>query len=90
MRSLLFLVAVLPVLALSGCKSACRALADAQCECLPTQTARDTCYYSNGLAQGGDGQSTAESEALCQEKLETCQCGNTSTAEGKVACGLAR
>lgn len=90
MRSLLLLAAVLPVLVLSGCKSACRALADAQCECLETQGERDRCFYLNGYAEGGDGASTAESEAFCQEKLETCQCGETETAEGKKACGLAR
>lgn len=90
MRSFLLLAAVLPVLALTGCKSACRALADAQCDCLPTQNERDTCYYQNGYAEGGDGEASAETEAYCQEKLETCQCGNTDTAEGKQACGLAR
>ena len=89
MRLLLTALAVFPLLALSACKGSCHTLADLQCECLPTQGERDSCFVSNS-SQNSSVAPTGEDEARCEALLETCQCGTTSTPEGKQACGLAR
>jgi hypothetical protein len=84
------------LLGLSGCKGACRELSEKLCDCSVTSLEREVCLRtaSNDEALF---EPTAEDEAVCEEKLPSCDCRsiqNASTPEellaAKQACGLAR
>jgi len=81
----------LALFGLSGCKGACRELSEKLCECSTTSLEREVCIRraSNDEAVV---EPTADDEAFCESKLETCDCTQVDidTTEGKLACGLAR
>lgn len=95
-RSAAIAVLSLVLLSLTGCKGACRELSEKLCDCSLTSIERETCVRraSNDEALF---EPTAEDEAVCEEKLSSCDCKsiqNASTPEdllaAKQACGLAR
>jgi hypothetical protein len=92
----------LPLLALlalplAGCGNPCQDLGDRLCACSGGGTSPDTCkqQIQNLLKDTGV---SASAEAVCTEKLATCQvpaepagvvfCEWLRTEAGKVACGL--
>jgi hypothetical protein len=95
-RSAAIAVLSLVLLSLTGCKSACRELSEKLCDCSTTSLEREVCVRraSNDEALF---EPTAEDEAVCEEKLPSCDCNNIQNAstpeellEAKQACGLAR
>jgi hypothetical protein len=95
-RSAAIAVLSLALLGLTGCKTACRELSEKLCDCSITSLEREVCIRraSNDEALV---EPTAEDEATCEAKLETCDCKaiqNASTPDeqlaAKQACGLAR
>jgi hypothetical protein len=86
-RGIFLCLLVLSVL--SGCKSSCVELAGKICDCQPTQTDRDQCNTAES-SRASSIDPTAEEEATCAALVKTCQCHELNTANGKVACGLAR
>lgn len=83
------------LLALTGCKSSCRALSERFCDCLD-QYQRTTCI-SNVAQRESDYEPTDADLAVCEEKLKKCKIDandrNTctfKTDEDKENCGLAR
>ena len=91
MRPLRILMALVALCALPllGCKGNCRALSEKLCDCELNSVDRDSCLARASSQEGNTGP-TPEEEDVCAQLLETCQCGNISTPEGKEACGLAR
>ena len=87
MRSLAALL-LLSFLA-SGCKSACRTLAEKLCDCALTSVERDGCLRT---AQQEDSRvsPSPQDNITCQQLYPGCDCHTINTAAGKVACGLAR
>ncbi|MCL2012248.1 MAG: hypothetical protein FWG75_05610 [Cystobacterineae bacterium] len=85
---LLFFALAFSVL-FSGCKGSCRKLSEKLCECESYKPARDYCRQ-----RAADRESlyspTGEENARCKLLLESCDCNVVDTAEGKIACGLAR
>lgn len=81
----------LALLGLSGCKGACRELSEKLCDCSNNSVTRELCIQraANDEARA---EPTAEDEALCEQKLETCDCAalESNEPEAKLACGLAR
>ncbi|WP_224243277.1 hypothetical protein [Hyalangium gracile] len=79
----------LSLVGLTGCKGACRQLSEQLCDCNTNSVERELCVRraSNDEARV---EPTAEDEATCEAKLETCDCAAIETDEGKTACGLAR
>jgi hypothetical protein len=84
------------LLGLAGCKGACRELSEKLCDCSTNSVQRELCIrrVSNDEAYF---EPSAEDEAVCEQKLETCDCRaieNANTPEeaqaAKQACGLAR
>ena len=73
----------------SGCKGQCRQLSERLCECTADSTARDTCMRQAANNEGRVAP-TADDEARCAALLPGCDCHLVNTAQGKVACGLAR
>jgi hypothetical protein len=101
MRSLshaLFLVALLAVPLLAGCKSPCRRLAEQLCECTTNSLERESCLRTVSNRES-NVEVTAEQEALCETLIPRCDCraldpstpGNTpeGVAHAKRECGLA-
>ncbi len=80
---------VLCLLFAGGCKNKCLELAQKICECEPTSTLRDNCNQQ-ASQQGSQVVVTPEDEQNCAELLDKCDCHNLDTAEGKLACGMAR
>ncbi len=88
-RRLLFVgAAVLPLLLL-GCKGSCRQLSEKLCDCQVTTNAKTSCLQRVASEEGRIGP-TATDEAVCKQFLDTCDCHQIDTPEGKRACGLAR
>ncbi|WP_225413881.1 hypothetical protein [Stigmatella hybrida] len=77
------------LLGLFGCKGPCRELSEKLCDCSISSVAREQCVQ---IAANSEARVTltAEDEALCEQKLETCDCRQIETDEGKAACGLSR
>ncbi len=75
--------------ALAGCKGPCRELSEKLCECTTSTVDRDFCLQrvSNEQARF---EPTADEEAVCQARIEECDCHTIDTDEGKRACGLSR
>lgn len=95
-RSAAIAVLLLALLGLTGCKGACRELSEKLCDCSTTSLEREVCLRT---ASNDDAlfEPTAEDEAVCEEKLPSCDCRsiqNATTPEellaAKQACGLAR
>ena len=84
-----FVLALVAVASLAGCKSACRQLTELQCSCLKTSTERTNCLTVASSKESNTALS-AEDNATCQALLDGCDCRLIDTAEGKVRCGLAR
>lgn len=85
----------LALLGLSGCKSACRQLSEKMCDCFTNSVERELCVRRASNDEAFI-EPTAEDEAACEQRLETCNCAAIDSTdeeeinEGKVACGLAR
>lgn len=77
------------LLSLTGCKGACRELSEKLCECATSSVEREFCLQRVSNEQNRFEPNAAE-EAVCEERLEACDCHTTATEEGKRACGLAR
>lgn len=95
-RSAAIAVLSLVLLSLTGCKSACRELSEKLCDCSTTSLEREVCVRraSNDEVLF---EPTAEDEAVCEEKLPSCDCNSIQNARtpeellaAKQACGLAR
>lgn len=88
-RSAAIAMLSLALLGLSGCKGACRQLSEKLCDCNTNSVERELCVRraSNDEALV---EPTAEDEAVCEQRLDSCDCNTIETDEGKVACGLAR
>ncbi|MBX5481000.1 MAG: hypothetical protein IRZ16_04000 [Myxococcaceae bacterium] len=77
----------------AGCKSPCRQLSEKRCECTTGTVEREACLQdAQQLEENADarGDLDAAAQERCASFLETCDCHNIDTAEGKAACGLAR
>lgn len=71
-----------------GCSTPCRSLAEKLCDCEPDTTSREECL--RGVAErAGTYDATDAQNQVCQGFLDTCDCKNAGTADGKKACGLA-
>jgi hypothetical protein len=77
------------LLALSGCKGPCRELSEKLCDCAISSVAREQCVRLAANSEARVTPSTADEE-FCEQKLETCDCRQIETDEGKAACGLSR
>lgn len=88
LRTLPLLIAV-AASALVGCKSHCRQLAEKLCDCSVSTVDREACLQD---VQTREGNATVEAtdDQKCADLLEQCDCHTVETAEGKIACGLAR
>jgi hypothetical protein len=88
-RRLVFVAAALAPLLALGCKGSCRQLSERLCDCQITATAKTACLQR----VASEDQRVApnpEQEATCASLLQSCDCHQIDTPEGKVACGLAR
>ena len=94
----LALLLPLSLLTLAACKSPCRELAERVCECRDSRFEREQCRQ-NAAANEGRLEPTAESEQLCEQRLDECPDpaeGNRTevceelekSRERKIACGL--
>jgi hypothetical protein len=80
-------------LSLVGCKSSCRQLSEALCDCAANSNDKNNCLQ---LAASKEGLTTisAEDDARCAALLpsaknpEGCDCRLIDTAAGKKRCGL--
>jgi hypothetical protein len=95
-RSAAIAVLLLALLGLPGCKSACRELSEKLCDCSTTSLEREVCIRTASNDEAVF-EPTAEDEAICEEKLPSCDCRNIQNATtpdellaAKQACGLAR
>ncbi len=88
-RSFATAVLSLALLALSGCKGPCRELSEKLCDCYTNSLEREFCIRRASNDEAAV-EPTAEQEAVCEQKLETCTCEIKDTPEGKEACGLSR
>ncbi|MDY7226938.1 hypothetical protein [Hyalangium rubrum] len=88
-RSVATAVLSLALLALSGCKGPCRELSEKLCECSANTLEREVCIRRASNDEAFI-EPTSQDEAVCEQRLETCDCNNLETDEGKIACGLAR
>lgn len=75
--------------ALAGCKGPCRELSEKLCECAASTVERDFCLQRVANEQARF-EPTPNEEAVCEERVEKCDCHTIDTDEGKRACGLAR
>ena len=89
MRKSLLLSLGLLALALAGCKTNCRQLSEAICECATTSTNRTNCLSAAANAEQSNYPSAADEEA-CGALLPVCDCRLVDTAQGKANCGMAR
>lgn len=87
MRRIL-LTALLSV-GLEACASDCLKLAQKLCDCESTATERDTCNAA-ASSQKSLIDLTAADEEACSAALDSCDCRQLDTPEGKAACALAR
>ena len=88
MRKLLLLGAV-ALTALGGCKTNCRLLTEALCECALTTLDRNACLSAAANSEQSN-YPTAADDATCATLLPQCDCRLIDTPQGKAACGLAR
>ncbi|WP_224364787.1 hypothetical protein [Hyalangium versicolor] len=88
-RPVAIAVLALALLGLSGCKGACRQLSEKLCDCNTNSVEKELCVQ-RAANDESYVEPTSEDEAVCEQKLDTCDCGTIDTDEGKVACGLAR
>jgi len=88
-RRLLFVGAAALALLVLGCKGNCRQLSEKLCDCQVTTAAKTACLQRVASEEGRIGPKAAD-EAVCQQFLQTCDCHQIDTPEGKRACGLAR
>lgn len=85
-----FLLPLLLLAALAtGCKGSCRKLAEKLCDCAVTSVERDACMRTAQQEDSRVSPSTQDN-LLCQQLYAGCDCHTITTAQGKVACGLAR
>jgi len=72
-----------------GCKSACVSLAEKICLCQATQADRDSCN-STASARSDQVRPSAADETTCAGLVDSCNCHELDTPQGKRNCGLAR
>jgi hypothetical protein len=91
MRRLLLTAAVLcaSLSGLTACKGACRELSEKLCECALNSVEKQSCRQ-RAAEEEKRVEPTAENEAVCEARLEGCDCRTIETEEGKKSCGLAR
>ena len=77
------------VVGLAGCKTNCRQLTEALCECTVTSSDHTNCLSAAANAEQSN-YPTATDEATCAALLPVCDCRLIDTAPGKANCGLAR
>jgi len=83
------LLALVAAVALSGCKSQCRQLAEKMCDCQETTLLKQSCLQRVSAEDARLG-SSPDDEKVCARLLPGCDCHAATTVEGKRACGLAR
>lgn len=88
-RSWLLFVMMMTVVVLPACKGNCRQLSEKLCDCAENSALRDRCKRDAAAAEGVNPP-TADDEAFCKAKLDSCDCRLVDTEAGKIACGLAR
>lgn len=88
-RLLVLAIAAAALAVLPGCKGQCRQLTEKLCECSTNSLEKQNCLT---LASSRESNSppTAADDAACAKLLPGCDCHTIDTAEGKIACGLAR
>jgi hypothetical protein len=87
MRKLTVLAALL--VGAAGCKTTCRQLSEAMCDCAATTTDKTSCLQIAASNEQNNYPTAADIEA-CAKLLPVCDCRLTDTAQGKANCGLAR
>jgi hypothetical protein len=88
-RRLVFVGAAALSLLSLGCKGSCRQLSEKLCDCQVTTSAKTACLARVASEETRIGP-TAAQEATCSQLLQSCDCHQIDTPEGKRACGLAR
>jgi hypothetical protein len=88
-RSALIALFSSALFALAGCKGPCRELSEKLCECSQNSVERELCLQRAANEQARF-EPSPEEEAVCEERIKTCDCNALETDEGKRACGLAR
>lgn len=73
----------------AGCRSQCRALSEKLCQCETNTNEREACLRRASSEESRIAPSP-EHEDLCESLMDSCDCNNLGTVEGKRACGLAR
>ncbi|MBI5545431.1 MAG: hypothetical protein HY901_16215 [Deltaproteobacteria bacterium] len=89
MKRALLAFAAVACLSLAGCKGPCLQLAEKICECEATSTLRDQCKQ-RASDESSRVTVTVTDEEHCTTLLDGCDCHALDTADGKLACGLAR
>jgi len=88
-RGMRCVLLIMVLLVLAGCKGPCRKLSEKLCECEEHKPAKEYCQQRVADKESLYPPTDAE-EAGCKLLLDGCNCKEIDTAEGKVACGLAR
>jgi hypothetical protein len=88
LRRFVFVAAASSLLAL-GCKGNCRQLSEKLCDCQVTTVNKTACLQRVASEDDRIGPKAAD-EATCAKLLDSCDCHQIDTPEGKRACGLAR
>jgi hypothetical protein len=83
------LVTVILLAAGTACTDPCLQLAYNICLCQPTQYLQQQCDV-NAQSADSRAQPTSEQQAVCQSLINTCDCTQIQTEQGKINCGLAR
>lgn len=89
MKRVLFLAMATAALSGAGCASNCVKLAQKICDCQTTQVDRDNCN-ANVSARADQVNPTSADEDTCGKLIDTCDCHDLNTPQGKQNCGLAR
>jgi hypothetical protein len=87
-------LAAAAVLALAGCKSECRQLAEVLCNCSLNSVDQTNCLTAAGTAESANPPTAADNDN-CKELLPQpdgggCDCRLIDTTQGKIRCGLAK
>ncbi|WP_338870422.1 hypothetical protein [Myxococcus stipitatus] len=74
---------------LTGCKGSCRELSEKLCDCAINSVEKEQCLQ-RAAQQESNVEPTPEDEAVCEAKLDGCDCRKIETPEGKRECGISR
>jgi hypothetical protein len=72
-----------------GCKGKCRVLSENLCECSESSLDRDACLRRAASEESRLSPTEAQEDA-CETFIDTCDCTQVGSLQGKQACGLAR